>query len=57
MTTLHVVPRGDLIDHDTTTADPDCICGPNTEHTPRADGSDGWILIHHALDGRETGEQ
>lgn len=56
MSTLHVVPVNDLVEHDTTTDQPDCICGPQTQLTPRADGSDGWILIHAALDNRETGE-
>lgn len=25
---LHVHPADDLIDHDTSTAEPECVCGP-----------------------------
>ena len=51
--TLHVSPVGDLIDHDT---DDDCPCGPRTEPVRREDGSMGWVVVHHSLDGRESGE-
>ncbi len=51
---LHVRPVNDLIEHDTSTECEDCVCGPTPERVERADGSDGWILVHHALDGRET---
>ena len=51
--TLHVSPVGDLIDH---TADDDCPCGPRTEPVQREDGSMGWVVVHHSLDGRESGE-
>lgn len=56
---IHVVPRGDLVEHDTSTAEPDCICGPVIEPATREvndDGSIGWVLVHHSLDGRETAE-
>lgn len=47
----HVWPENDLIDHDT---DSDaCICGPCSTPVKTDDGSIGWILTHHALDGRE----
>lgn len=49
---VHVVPVGDLCEH---TYD-DCICGPRSELKSRADGSDGWVIIHNSLDGREAGE-
>lgn len=50
--TLHLTPVGDLIDHDT--GDDDCPCGPRTEPVQREDGSMGWVVVHHSLDGRES---
>lgn len=50
--TLHVLPIGDLIEHEG--AGDDCVCGPAVEHVP-GDG-DSWIIVHHALDGREAEE-
>lgn len=50
---LHVLPVGDLIDH--TTSD-DCPCGPRAEAVHRGDGSYGWLIVHHSLDGREEFE-
>ena len=44
----HVYPNRDLMRHE---AD-DCPCGPETHHTPTPAG-DGWIIVHHSLDGRE----
>lgn len=52
--TVHIVPSGDLIEHDTDTFDADCVCGPTTEARKGDDGSVGWVLIHHALDARKT---
>jgi hypothetical protein len=54
MSTEHVYPVGDLIDH--LTDGQDCPCGPTTEPVPREDGSIGWLVIHHSLDGREHRE-
>lgn len=34
--------------------DEDCVCGPRVEHLPHEDGPDGWLVVHHSLDGRET---
>lgn len=48
---VHVYPTGDLIEHDTDGGD--CLCGPTTEPVPRPDGSMGWLVKHHSLDGRE----
>lgn len=48
----HAVPIGDLIDHVLT----DCPCGPRTEAVAHPDGSFGWIVVHHSLDGREASE-
>ena len=50
--TVHVVPHDDLIRH--TMAD-DCLCGPSAEHLANDDG-DGWLFVHHSLDGRELDE-
>ena len=54
MAEVHVYPDNDLIDHDTETDD--CLCGPETEAVPRDDGSYGWLIVHHSLDGREGRE-
>ena len=56
-TTLHVVPSGDTVEHDTSTDQPDCTCGPSVDRVPRDNGPDGWILVHHALDDRELDER
>jgi hypothetical protein len=63
---LHVHPRGDrvtiqlggktvraTIGHDTSTGEPDCVCGPEVRPEKREDGSMGWLIVHHSLDGRE----
>lgn len=47
---VHVLPRGDLIEHE---AGDGCPCGPRTEPVPGDDGSVGWVVVHHSLDGRE----
>ena len=54
MSTVHVYPVRDLIEHDTNGAD--CICGPTIEAVFRDDGSNGWLTTHHSLDGRERHE-
>jgi hypothetical protein len=51
---LHVVPVNDLIEHDTLG---DCPCGPETRPVERDDGSFGWLVTHHSLDGREARER
>jgi hypothetical protein len=48
---MHVLPVGDLIEHETTD---ECPCGPRSEIVKREDGSVGWVVVHHALDGREA---
>jgi hypothetical protein len=52
--TIHTIPVNDLIEH--TTDGRDCPCGPTTEPVEREDGSMGWIVLHHSLDGREHDE-
>lgn len=53
MSTLHVHPVDDLIAHQ---LDDDCPCGPEQRPVTREDGSVGWLVIHHAWDGREEDE-
>jgi hypothetical protein len=49
---FHIIPLYDRVGHD-----PDnCVCGPTTDAVPRADGSMGWVIVHHSLDGREQHE-
>lgn len=52
---VHVFPVADLVEHDTD--GDDCICGPEIEPVERDDGSIGWLIIHHSLDGRERYEE
>jgi len=51
---VHVYPVNDLIEHDTDSDDG--ICGPTPEAVAREDGSMGWLMSHHSLDGREANE-
>ena len=51
---MHVYPVNDLIDHETT--GDNCACGPRTQPEPRDDGTIGWLIVHHSLDGRERNE-
>lgn len=50
---VHVIPLDDLIVHD---ENDECPCGPTTEPVQRDDGSFGWTVLHHSLDGRERYE-
>lgn len=52
--TAHVFPVGDLVEH--LTDGRDCPCGPTTEPVKHEDGSMGWVVTHHSLDGREHHE-
>lgn len=52
--TVHTYPVNDLIKHETDGED--CACGPETIPVPRDDGSMGWVILHHSLDGREANE-
>ena len=54
MEPVHVYPVNDLIEHDTD--GDECPCGPTPEAVKRDDGSVGWVLSHHSLDGREQSE-
>lgn len=51
---IHVTPVNDLIDH--LEYEDDCVCGPTVEPVERDDGSFGWLITHHSLDGREKYE-
>lgn len=50
MTAVHVIPTADLVAHDESDG---CACGPTNEPVTRDDGSVGWVVVHHSLDGRE----
>lgn len=52
--TVHVYPVNDLIEHDTD--GDECVCGPTPKPEVRDDGSIGWVMVHHSLDGREKNE-
>ena len=52
MVDLHVVPIGDLIEHDTS-IDGSCVCVPTDTPVQREDGTIRWLAVHHSLDGRE----
>lgn len=51
---IHTYPSRDLIEHET--EGDDCACGPTVEPVEREDGSFGWHILHHSLDGRERYE-
>lgn len=55
MATVHTYPVNDLVEHDID-HDGDCVCGPTVEHVPNPNGPDGWLIVHHSLDGRERYE-
>jgi hypothetical protein len=48
VSTVHVIPRDDLVEH---TADDDCPCGPEQQPT-----ESGFVAVHHSLDNREASE-
>lgn len=48
---VHVLPTNDVVEHADTDA---CVCGPTSDAVKRPDGSVGWVVIHHSLDGRES---
>jgi hypothetical protein len=51
---VHTYPTRDLIEHET--EGDDCACGVTIEPIRRDDGSYGWHILHHSLDGREASE-
>lgn len=51
---VYVLPLSDVVAHEDSDS---CVCGPTTEPVQREDGSFGWLVTHHALDGREQGER
>ena len=52
--TVHVLPINDLVKHDD--VGDACVCGPDAEPVFAPDGSCGWVITHHSLDGRERFE-
>lgn len=54
---VHTIPINDLVEHDTSVeTGEECLCGPKIEPVRRPDGSYGWLVGHHSLDGREAME-
>jgi hypothetical protein len=51
---VHTYPVGDLIEH--VTDGGDCPCGPTVLPVECEDGSIGYSVVHHSLDGREHHE-
>lgn len=56
MSTVHVVPIGDLIEHETD-EDEVCACGPLVGLVEGEDGTLHFRVIHHSLDDREKRER
>jgi hypothetical protein len=54
--TLHVIPVGDVIEHDSDGIDI-CPCGPDSEWIIGQHGAHGKVVVHHSLDGRENWEE
>jgi len=54
MSSYHVFPVGDYIDHDA--GGEDCVCGPSVEVLVDGGPMD-WLYLHHSLDGRELTEK
>lgn len=48
---VHTLPVGDAVMHDGRGLM--CICGPTVMRVLCVDGTSGWLMVHHALDGRE----
>jgi hypothetical protein len=52
--TVHVVPINDLVDHEDSD---ECVCGPRVDIViSEHGGSDGYVVVHNSLDGRERYE-
>ncbi len=52
---VHTYPLSDLVEHEL--EGDGCVCGPTLIPVEREDGSIGWLVVHHSLDGREQREQ
>lgn len=52
MTDLHIVPVGDLVEHDTNVGS-ECACGPTDTPIKSDEGVIRFMAVHHSLDGRE----
>lgn len=55
MSTVHVYPNDDAVEHFTDGSD--CLCDPDIEVVTSSAGNVGLLVIHHSLDGREFGER
>ena len=51
---VHTYPLNDAVEHELEGTD--CVCGPEVVPVEREDGSMGWQVVHHSLDGREENE-
>lgn len=51
----HVIPVGDLIDHESELPD-GCPCGPTRQPVLTRVGGQVWVAVHHSLDGREAAD-
>ncbi|WP_434744669.1 hypothetical protein [Streptomyces sp. A-14] len=54
--TVHVIPLNDLVEHDTDSEEPSCVCGPNAVPI-EVGGVVVWAYVHASLDGRELAEE
>ena len=54
----HAAPINDLIEHDTSSEEAGCICGPTIQLLTVNEGALPGIavIVHHSLDGREAQE-
>ena len=50
MSTIHVLPIDDLVEHED--VGDGCVCGPDVEYL-----DEGKLVKHHSLDGRERYER
>jgi len=48
----HVVPFNDVINHDTSSAEPTCPCAPDVQ-TSEHDGTTDYALTHHSMADQE----
>ena len=45
----HIAPLTDVINHDTTSAEPTCPCRPDVQTTTESDGITDYVLTHHSV--------
>ncbi|MEU1078528.1 MULTISPECIES: hypothetical protein [unclassified Streptomyces] len=52
----HIHPVDDKVEHDTSSGEASCVCGPAVRPVARDDGSMSYLIVHHSLDNREKTE-